>query len=128
MSNILTYLFTPYAGGAQPLFWWVLLIVAGLVVLAAIWGLWLQRRKDGFVRTFGYRLSFWGFTVGPVMFLIAAFRYQNIYFFSMRFWFYGWALVGLIWVLKIFWWWIKDVPKARLKRQANQQYYKYLPR
>ncbi len=126
MDNLLTYLFDVYAGDPNWLFWRWTMVTGGLMLAIAI-ATYFIRSKDNFVIRLIQRLRLWGWVSGLIIFLLASFRLQNLYWLSMRFWIFAWLTFIALWLLKIGWWWFHSVPKARLKRQENQKYQQYLP-
>ncbi|MFH0873818.1 MAG: hypothetical protein V1846_03180 [Candidatus Komeilibacteria bacterium] len=121
------YLFNLTPGAPNLMFWRSLFVIIGLLLAAGIAGIILQRSEDKFTHRLGERLTLWGFTTAVVMLLLASFRFQNVYWFSMRFLLYFWAALMAVWIVIISWWWFMKVPHLRLKRQKNQEYNKYLP-
>ena len=79
MSKILNYLFDVYAGAPNLLFWRLVMVGGGLAIIIGLAGLFLQKRNDKFWKHLGYRLAIWGFFTGPIIFLLTAFRFSDVY-------------------------------------------------
>jgi len=128
MNKIWNYLFDFYAGSPNLLFWKIAMVLAGLAIIGSFVSLMFHKSSDKFVKHLNYRLAIWGLTTGPIIFLLAAFRFMNIYLLSMRVLIIVWLIFCAFWLARIAKWWILDVPKARSRRRVNQSFHKYLPR
>jgi hypothetical protein len=131
MKNLLSvnYYFSTLPGLPNLLFWNCVMAGAALVIAFGIVSLFMARRwrNDGIRRRVWRRFMVWSFTIGPVCYIWAFFRYQNALFLSMRFWIFAWlalALAWLLWILKIR---LVNVPRRIRAREEKDEYTKYLP-
>lgn len=110
--------FTPLA---QKLFIAVLAVLAIFAVVALI-----TKKRAGIYRGFLNRLYTFCLANVIIGLIIIFFNYENVPFFSARFWIAAWAIIMIIWLLAV----LKGLKKIPLKRKQlkqEEELKKYIP-
>jgi hypothetical protein len=103
---------------------WFMGLIIALVIVAII--TLVTKKKAGIYR--GFLNRFYAFcSVNAIIGLILVFfNYENVPFFSARFWIGFWAIIMVIWLLSIF----KSLRKIPLKKKQlkqEEELKKYIP-
>ncbi|MCK5416014.1 hypothetical protein KAI92_01135 [Candidatus Parcubacteria bacterium] len=99
-----------------------ILILAIFVILS----IYLSQIKKGSYSKIWRRLHFFTVTNFVISLLLLFFTYENIRFFSARFWFVLWVIGMIFWLILIYKQ-SKQIPKLREKRKKDEEFKKYLP-
>lgn len=127
MTNLFTLSFW-FASGAIPLsapFKWLLLAMTGVfLVITIILGV-IKSKKSPYR---GLLISLYSFclTNSIIGLLLSFFHWQEVVFFTARYWLLLWVLAMLLWLIFILTK-IKQIPKAREELQQEKQFNKYIP-
>ena len=127
MKNLLTWKYW-FSVNPEPLTsagYYALYAALAVLLLAAI-ACYLAKRKSGLYR--GAWKRFYGLAASNLVIglLILFFNYENVPFFSARFWIGFWALETLIWLFFIAKS-LKEIPKKKKELEAEKELKKYLP-
>lgn len=127
MSNLLTakYWFSVNPGALMPSAFNILIGVTVFFFLASVVFLFLKKKKSLYrgVFTSSYNLSITGFIIGLVFLF---FHYENLPFFTARFWLAIWVIIMAVWFFYI----IKKVrriPERKEEIEKEKELKKYLP-
>lgn len=127
MSNLLTleYWFSVNPGALSSLGFIILVIFTALFFLISIAAIVLKRRKSVFRGVYNsiYDFSVANFILGLVFLF---FHYENIPFFTARFWLLLWLIGIATWIFFIVKK-IKKIPEKRKELEREQEMKKYLP-
>lgn len=127
MSNLLTakYWFSVNPGALVPTAFNILIGVTVFFFLASVLFLFLKKKKSLYKGVFTslYNLSITGFIIGLVFLF---FHYENLPFFTARFWLAIWVIIMAVWFFYI----IKKVrriPERKEEIEKEKELKKYLP-
>lgn len=127
MSNLFTleYWFSVNPGALSSLGFYVLVIFVALFLLTGIASMVLKRKKSVYRGVYNsiYDFSVVNFILGLVFLF---FHYENIPFFTARFWFIAWLLGIALWIYFIVKK-VKRIPEKRKELEREQEMKKYLP-
>ena len=125
----LQYLFNLTPGDPNLLFWRILFLVAGLIIVLSIASTIFvkQPKKDNLRYRLWFRMAAWGYTTAGIIFLLGFFRFQNAYLLSMRALIFLWLAGSGIWLLFIIKYWIMDLPRKLRKREEHMARRQYFP-
>lgn len=128
MKNLLTfkYWFSVNPGALSSFGFQVLLAIVIFLFLLGFLALFLKRKKSLYRGVFNsvYDLAISNFFIGL---LFVFFHYENIPFFTARFWLLAWILGLFVWIVFI----VKKISKIPEKRKnmvLDQEKKKYLPK
>ena len=100
------------------------MVLAGLAV-----NFLLKSKKNGdFRQKLGYKYYNFLLVMGISGLVIAALRYEMIYFFSARIWMVLWLLAAIGWLLIILKYQFRVAPRAAQQLKQRRQFQKYLPK
>jgi len=100
------------------------MVLAGLAV-----NFLLKPKKNGdFRQKLGYKYYNFLLVMGMGGLVIAALRYEMIYFLSARIWLVLWLLAAIGWLLIIFKYQFQVAPRAAQQLEQRRQFQKYLPK
>ena|SRR3989344_7467497 len=125
----LRYWFEPLPGSPNLLFWRTMIGIAILCIMTGVVAIiFIRRHRDNGIRKkLWFKISTWAFTIGPLVLVLAFFRFQNAYFLSMRLLVAIAAFGAALWAAMIFKYGIRDLPR-RLKAQREEEAFRsYLP-
>lgn len=132
MNRVLeiSYWLNPLPGSPNLLFWRLMIGIAIAFIIFAIVAILLKRRykQDGARRRLWIKISTWGFTMSPILLLLAFFRFQNAYFLSMRSLVALWMLGTVVWFFFIVKYMVHVLPRRLEKQQQEATFNRYLPR
>jgi glucan phosphoethanolaminetransferase (alkaline phosphatase superfamily) len=127
MKNLLTikYWFSVNPGSLNSSGLNLLIIIIALLFLISIVSIILKRKRSLYRGAFNsiYNFSIANFIIG-LLFLF--FHYENIPFFTARFWLAVWAIGLVVW-LAFIGKKIKKIPEKRKEIEKEQEKKKYLP-
>lgn len=127
MTNLLTleYWFSVNPGALSSLGFIILVIFTALFFLLGVAAIVVKRKKSVYRGVYNsiYDFSIANFILGLVFLF---FHYENIPFFTARFWFIVWFLGIALWIYFIVKK-IKKIPEKRKELEREQEMRKYLP-
>lgn len=97
-----------------------------LLVIFLFITIYLERFKKGSYTKIWKKLNSFALTNFIISLFLLFFTYQNIIFFSARFWFIFWGL-GMIFWLKHILNEVKKIPEITKKRKEIENFKKYIP-
>ncbi len=115
----------PFAGG---LYWAVLGTAGGAAVTGLVLTVATRWVQDAGWRRVVSRLASLLLTLGCLALLSFFFTQTSTPLLGSRFWFLLWFIIGLVWLLFIAWYAVRQAPAERAARRKQQEYQKYLPR
>lgn len=131
LSSLLTasYWFSLYTDPMSKMFFWLVIAVYFIVLLAAVWAgrkTITLGEQDKFLKLGWQKIATFGYSFGLVGLLLLFFRQQQIQIFGARLWSWTWWIIGLVWAIMIIKFFMTELPRMREERRRKQEFHKYL--
>ena len=125
----LNYLFERYPidGFSLPIKSFLIIIFIISIIIAIISGKKLKN-NPGIMKKVYNKLQNWGWTTGLIGFLLFFFREVNTIYLGSRIWMIILLISSFIWLLTIFKYYKKEVPKRKIEKKEKEEFNKYLPK
>ena len=114
---------------AMTTIYFLLVIFGAMLITAIIVKIWQKKNSgDGFAKKLLQKYSVMLTTLGIIGMVLVWFRYERVHVLSARFWLLIWFIGLVTWLVFIFKYQIKVIPKSRLELQKTKEFNKYLPK
>ncbi len=125
----LNYLFERYIidGFSLPIKFFLIIIFIISIIIAIISGKKLKN-NPGIMKKLYNKLQNWGWTTGLIGFLLFFFREVNTIYLGSRIWMIILLISSFIWILTIFKYYKKEIPKRKKNKKEKEAFNKYLPK
>ena len=125
----LNYLFERYIidGFSLPIKSFLIIIFIISIIIAIISGKKLKN-NPGIMKKLYNKLQNWGWTTGLIGFLLFFFREVNTIYLGSRIWMIILLISSFIWILTIFKYYKKEIPKRKKNKKEKEAFNKYLPK